>query len=208
MKNGYMFFLHLGAVTHFARIALLIAAIAFFNTDNFYLKIWIAVFAAICFVPSVLHAPSDKDAMRATKQFYDEFKERLEETRHSHSIQSVKIVNAYKVCGNMKMCRSVGSDVIYPNLISAALAPAPEKGKLTLYVEEFTLLKKSDLRQFECLVGASDIELESKFEESDETVVTLTIKCPLYPDGVSMIMRNDFHYREFVEAAEGLSYTN
>ena len=111
--------------------------------------------------------------------------------------------------GFLKIANDICFKVLLPVLLFYNVANANIfevfRGKLILYVEEFTLLKKTDLQQHECVVGAKDLELISKFDESDETVVTLTMKCPLYPEGISMIMKNDFHYREFVEAASTLS---
>lgn len=201
MKNGYMFFLCLGGVTLFARLALVALAVAFFSVDEFFLRIYIGIALFLCLVVSVIKAPSDKDVMRAIERFREGFKEKLQSSRHACSMGSVKVLEAYKVKGAMRMKRTVGRDVIYPHLISLAIAPSPEAGKMILYVDELCLFKVNDIRFSERTVDASSCEIST---ECDGESVTLTLRCEGYEQGVSFITKNNFHYREFIDAASSV----
>ena len=199
MKNGYMFFLNLGNVTFIARIFLIVFAIAFLSVDSFSLKVYIAIAFVISFAVSVIKAPSDKDVLRTIERFRGEFKEKLFESRHTSSAQSVKVIEAYKVVGKMCMKRAVGRDIIYPHLISLALAPSAVSGKMILYVDELCLLKKGDIRFNEYLVDSSNFRIETETDEKDRDVVTLNVKYPSCEEGISLVLKNDFHYRDFME---------
>ena len=99
----------------------------------------------------------------------------------------------------MRMKRAVGRDIIYPHLISLALAPSAESGKLILYIDELCLLKKGDIRFNEYLVDSSNFKVEAETDENDREVVTLNVKYPSCEEGISLVLKNDYHYREFMD---------
>ena len=49
------------------------------------------------------------------------------------------------------------------------------------------------------------LKISTRLDEIDKDVVWITLGCPLFEKDIEIIAKNDFHYREFVEAAEGLS---
>ena len=149
---------------------------------------------------SVIKAPSDKDVIRKIEYFRQRFKERIKDDGHTYSMQNVKILEAYRVKGNMKARRIVGRDIIYPYLMSVAIAPA-QKGSVMVYTDELCLLKKGDPVFCEQLVDLRDISISSKIDDGDHDVVYIDLKVPAYRDGVTLVVKNDFHYREFIEIA-------
>ena len=203
MKNGYMFFLNLGTVTYMARILLVIDSFAFLMVNGFYPRVAIAVLWAICFVVSIIKAPSDKDVVRAIEYFRKRFKEKIGEAGHTYSINGVKVLEAYRVKGKMKMRRTVGYDVIYPNLISLALAKE-DKGTLELYVDELCLMRRGDVAFHRCVVDAKTLVVNARLDEDDKDVVCITLKCPIYKEEIEIIAKNDFHYREFMDMVESI----
>ena len=201
MKNGYMFFLNLGTVTYMARILLFISALAMLYVEGFYQKVIVFACLVVFFIISIIKAPSDKDVMRAVEFFRTRFKEKIGETGHTYSMNGVKVLEAYRVKGKMKMKRTVGYDVIYPNLVSVAVAKE-DKGSLMFYVDELCLLRRGDAAFHRCVVDASALSVETRVDEDDKDVVCINIKCPIYEDGIELIAKNDFHYREFMEMIE------
>ena len=195
MKNGYMFFLNLGTVTYMARVFLLISGIALLSVDGFYQKVLVGIFFAVFFVISIIKAPSDKDVMRAIDFFRNRFKEKIGESGHTFSMNSVKVIEGYRVKGKMKIKRSVGYDVIYPNLVSFAIA-REGKGSLMIYADELCLLRRGEPNFNRCIVDSQSLEITAR-EEDD--VVFVNIRCPIYKEGIDIIVKNDFHYREFMD---------
>ena len=198
MKNGYMFFLNLGTVTYMARILLIITVIAFFSVNGFYQRLILGVCLAVLLLISVIKAPSDKDVMRAVQLFRERFKEKLAESGHEHSMRGVRVLEAYRVKGSMKLKRNVGYDLVYPHLISLALAKS-DKGSLELYIDELCLFYKGEPEFSKRIVNASNFRVSANIDTENEDVVELTIGCEGYREGIKIITRNDYHYREFME---------
>ena len=198
MKNGYMFFLGLGRIAFCARILLLMLVFAFFSADNFYIKVAIGVCIAAALAVSVIKAPADKDVIRKIEFFRQNFKEKIQDVGHTYSMKSVKVIEAYQIKGSMKAKRTVGRDVIYPYLMSVAAAPA-EKGCVTLYTDELCLLKKGDPKFCEHRINLSDMDISTNVYDDTPDVVHIELKIPSYEETVKLIVKNDFHYREFME---------
>lgn len=198
MKNGYMFFLGLGRIAFYARISMLVFVFAFFNVNNFYLKLAVSACIVVSLAVSVIKAPADKDVMRQVEYFRQKFKERIQDIGHTYSMKNVKVLEAYRVKGGMSAKRVIGRDVIYPYLMSVAVAPA-EKGAVMLYTDELCLLKKGDPVFREHRVELSNIDISTKIDNGDSDVVYIEMKIPSYDEVVKLIVKNDFHYREFME---------
>ena len=113
-------------------------------------------------------------------------------------MKNVKVLEAYRVKGGMSAKRVIGRDVIYPYLMSVAVAPA-EKGAVMLYTDELCLLKKGDPVFREHHVELSNIDISTKIDNGDSDVVYIEMKIPSYDGVVKLIVKNDFHYREFME---------
>ena len=204
MKNGYMFFLNLGTVTYIARIMLLISAFAMLYVNGFYQKAIVFVCLVIFFFVSIIKAPSDKDVMRAVEFFRTRFREKIGETGHTYSMNGVKVLEAYRVKGKMKMKRTIGYDVIYPNLVSVAVAKE-EKGALMLYIDELCLLHRGDAAFHRCVVDASTLKIETHIDADDKDVVCITLKSPIYEESIELIAKNDFHFRDFMDMVETIN---
>jgi hypothetical protein len=142
--------------------------------------------------------------MRAIEFFRTRFREKIGETGHTYSMNGVKVLEAYRVTGKMKLKRTVGYDVIYPNLVSVAVAKE-DKGSLMIYVDELCLLKRGEAAFHRCVVDASTLSVETRVDEDDKDVVCINIKCPIYENGIELIAKNDFHYREFMEMVETIN---
>ena len=200
MKNGYMFFLSLGKVALFARITLLVlvCAFAYLDISNFFIKLALSIAIVIAIAFSVIKAPADKDVMRQIDFFRQRFKERIKEIGHTYSMKNVKVIEAYRVKGNMHMRRTVGRDIIYPYLMSVAISPV-QKGSVMVYTDELCLLKKGDPVFRESLVNISDLNVSTKYDDDDQDVVYMGLTLPGYEERVELIITNDFHYREFME---------
>ena len=204
MKNGYMFFLNLGTVTYMARIALLLSGVGLLMVDGFYQKALLGACFAVAFLISIIKAPSDKDVLRAVEFFRSRFKEKIGESGHTYSMSGVKVVEGFRVKGKMKMKRTAGYDVIYPNLVSIGVA-REEKGTLMFYADEICLLHRCEPLFKRCVVDTKSLELTAKVDEEDKDVVCISIKCPIYENGIDIITKNDFHYREFMEMIDTMN---
>ena len=198
MKNGYMFFLGLGRIAFYARISLLVLVFAFFNVDNFYLKLAVSACIVVALAVSIIKAPADKDVVRQIEYFRQKFKERIQDIGHTYSMKNVKVLEAYRVKGGMNAKRVVGRDVIYPYLMSVAVAPA-EKGTVMMYTDELCLLKKGEPEFREHRIELCNIDISTQVDDSDSGVVCIELKIPSYDEKVKLIVKNDFHYREFME---------
>ncbi len=203
MKNGYMFFLNIGTLTYIARVLLLVLTVALFFVDSFFLRTVVLVCLAVCLLISIIKAPSDSDVMKALEFFRKRFNEKIAENGHVYSIKGVKVIHAYKLKGRMLLKRTVGYDVIYPNLVSVALANAGN-GELELYIDELCLLKKGDPKFTKHVVDASNLRISSRNDGGDPEVVEMTIYCEGYEEGLRIITKKDFHYKEFVEMSDSL----
>ena len=200
MKNGYMFFLSLGKVALFARISLLVlvCAFAYLDISNFFIKLALSVAIVIALAFSVIKAPADKDVVRGIEFFRQRFKERIKDIGHTYSMKNVRVLDAYRVKGNMHMNRTVGRDVIYPYLMSVAISPV-QKGSVMVYTDELCLLKKGDPVFREALVNVEDLKVSAKIDNDDPDVVYVELTLPNYEERVELMVINDFHYREFME---------
>ena len=207
MKNGYMFFLNLGTVTYVARNFLLIIAVVMLYVDGFYQKVIVFAFFLLCLFVSTIKAPSDKDVAREVEFFRTRFKEKIGETGHTYSMNGVKVLEAYRVKGKMKMRRTVGYDIVYPYLVSVAVARG-EKRTLMLYVDELCLLKRGDAVFDRCVVDANTLKVTTKIDEEDNEVVCVTLECPLFENRIELIAKNDFHYREFMDMVGSINNDN
>lgn len=204
MKNGYMFFLNLGTVTYMARIFLVISAVAFFSVNGFYQRMAIGACIVVLLLISVIKAPSDKDVMRAVQLFRERFKEKLAEGGHTYSMQGVKVLEAYRVKGKMKLKRTVGYDVVYPHLVSLALAKS-DRGKLELYIDELCLFKRGEPEFSKRIVDATCFGISVKADEQDSDVIEMTLCCDGYAGGMTIIAKNDYHYREFMDMLDTIN---
>jgi hypothetical protein len=199
-----MFFLGLGKVALFARISLLvlICALVYLDISNFFIKLALLFAIAVALALSVIKAPADKDVMRQIEYFRRKFKERIQDIGHTYSMKNVKVLEAYRVKGGMNAKRVVGRDVIYPYLMSVAVAPA-EKGTVMMYTDELCLLKKGEPEFREHRIELCNIDISTQVDDSDSGVVCIELKIPSYDEKVKLIVKNDFHYREFMETLAG-----
>ena len=113
-------------------------------------------------------------------------------------MKNVRVLDAYRVKGNMHMNRTVGRDVIYPYLMSVAISPV-QKGSVMVYTDELCLLKKGDPVFREALVNVEDLKVSAKIDNDDPDVVYVELTLPNYEERVELMVINDFHYREFME---------
>jgi hypothetical protein len=168
------------------------------DISNFFIKLALGAAIAVALAFSVIKAPADKDVVRAIEFFRQRFKERIKDIGHTYSMKNVRVLEAYRVKGNMHMKRTVGRDIIYPYLMSVAISPV-QKGSVMVYTDELCLLKKGDPVFREALVNIEDLKVSVKYDNDDHDVAYVELTLPTYEERVKLMSVNDFHCREFMD---------
>lgn len=203
MKRGFLFFYNMGNITLAARIAIIPLAwtLTRFVPPAFFVSLALLIISLIlAMVPS----PSDKSMMRAVSNFHEEVKQQMIEESGIRNPERFIILHGYLKAGNMKLRRRVGRDVVYPFPTGFLFG---EHGK-----EKFLLVAKKSLLNaspvdYETIRLHEPEELEAfrvtaQTDPQNEEVVELTLYTKHALHGITIFAKNDYHYRDFMNAIQ------
>ena len=195
MKNGYMFFFNMGAITATSRILLVFGILGLINFGLNDIMFWVcALMSVICFILNLFHSPTDKDFLLAMEDFGLGFEKELQNRHGIMSMDNVARVNGFLKKGRMMLKRCVDRKMIYPN--PAILAAIDLHGELMVFCATISMLKKNDPEYVRCTVDG-DFSVKQELDEEEKTVF-ITLSCREFPKGVTVVAPNDYHVRAFL----------
>ena len=196
MKNGYMFFFNMGAITAMSRIFLVVGILGMINWRITQVMFWVcAAIAVVCFVLNLFHSPTDKDFLLGIEDFQLGFKKELQNRYGIMSMDNMAVLNGFVKKGRMFLKRCIDRKMIYPH--PSILAAIELHGELQVYFGHISMMKKSDPEYVKCTVD-KDFSIENELGE-DERTAFVTLKCKEFPKGVTVVITNDYHLRDFLD---------
>ena len=203
MKRGILFFYNMGKITTVARIAIIPLAwtLTRFAPPAFWVSL---VFFALSLITAMIPAPSDKSMMRVIEKYREESKRQMSDESEIRDAEKFIILHGYRKEGNMRLCRHVGRDVVYPFLTSFFYA---ERGnKKFLMIAKKSLLNAAPV-DYEMIrlhepEEAEAVRVTVQVDPQSEDVVELTLYTKHAPHGITIFAKNDYHYRDFVNAVQ------
>lgn len=196
MKNGYMFFFNMGTITAMSRIFLVVGILGMINWRITQVMFWVcALVAVVCFVLNLFHSPTDKDFLLGIEDFQIGFKKELQNRHGIMSMDNMAVLNGFVKKGRMFLKRCIDRKMIYPH--PAILSAIELHGELMVFFGSISMMKKSDPVYVKCTVDA-DFSIETEIGE-DERAAFVNLKCKEFPKGVTVVITNDYHLREFLD---------
>ncbi|MBO5938656.1 MAG: hypothetical protein J6Q82_04060 [Clostridia bacterium] len=196
MKNGYMFFLNLGNITKFARVALLPVIIFALFAKGFFLMGVGLLLVIICIALSVIRAPSDEKTMSVIEDFHRTFEERVR--IKTKAKDTAPYLRGYRVKGKMFLKRHVGKTLVYPSPMTLAVISNPD-GESCLLLGGLSLLKNA-APVFEEFRIDENVSIESSvIHHGEHSVTELNISIRERSETISIILENTHKTREYLE---------
>lgn len=204
MKRGILFFYNMGNITTAARIAILPLAwtLTRFVPPAFWVSLYLLVLSLIL---AMIPAPSDKAMMRVIEKYREDAVRRMSEESLIRDAERFIVLHGYRECGKMRLHRRVGRDVVYPVLTSFFYG---ERGnKRFLMIAKKSLLNAAPV-DYEMIrlhepEEAEGLRVTVEVDPQIEEVVVLTLYTAHAPYGITVFAKNDYHYRELVNAIQG-----
>ena len=196
----------MGKITTAARIAILPLAwtLTKFVPPAYYVSMGLLIASIII---AFIHAPSDKAMVRVLEKHRKEVKQKMKELCEIKDDEYYVILDGYRKEGRMKLCRHVGTEVIYPHPTTFIFAEKGNKRYLLIVKKsllaptpaDYELIRLTDPSVIESIRVTSNVEAEN------EKVVELTLYTDRAPEGITLFAKNDYHYRDFMKAINHLS---
>ena len=190
----------MGLITTAARIAVIPSFLMIWRVQpaspSFYF------FAGVClisFFTSFIHAPSDKRMCELLESFRKDVKTQMFELCTIKDEEHYAVLAGYEKRGSMRLSRRVGTDVVYPHPLYFIAARKDHLNSLLVASKDLTDPKPADFLHTN-LNTASDISVSSYIDPENDGVVEITLKNEYFPDGITMFAKNDYHYRQFMDA--------
>ena len=206
MKRGILFFYNMGKITTAARIAIIPLAwtLTKFLPPAFYVSLGLLV---LSFFMALIPAPSDKAMMCELEKYRQEAKQQMSEASKICNAERLVVLHGYRKCGSMRLRRHVGREVVYPFPTSFFYG---ERGnKRFLMIAQKSLLKASsvdyELIQLHEPEEAKEVRVTMEVDPQSEEVVELTLYTKHAPYGITIFVKNDYHYRDFVKAVQDVA---
>ena len=200
MKNGILFFFHMGLITTAARIAVIPSFIMIFRVQpmspSFFFFSFICV---VSFFTSFIHAPSDRSMIATVEKFRKDVREQMFELCIVKDEKHYAVLAGYEKRGNMRLCRRVGTDVVYPHPVYFISARKDHLNSLLIATKDLTDPAPADFHLTNLNVD-KDISITASVDPENDEVAEITLKNALYPDGITMFAKNDYHFREFLKS--------
>ena len=204
MKRGILFFYNMGKITTAARIAIIPLAwtLTRFVPPAFFVCLWLFVLSLIV---AMIPAPSDKAMMRVIEKYREEAKRQMSEESQIRDTERLIVLHGYRKSGTMGLRRHVGRDVIYPFPTSFFYG---ERGnKRFLMIAKKSLLNGApvdyEMIQLHEKEEAEAVRVTAQVDPQSEEVVELTLYTKHAPHGITLFVRNDYHYRDFANVVQG-----
>ncbi len=201
MRNGILFFMNMDKVRTIARWALLPVFFIIFNlrfgSPLFFVCIGVFVLSAfLCFLPT----PTEKDLQRVLKDFQTNLKEQTLLAAVAKNEDLMVIMNGYQMRGKMFFKKQVGKDVIYPHLASLSLYRKDNTCTLVLGTKSLFSVAPAVYTKLQLTPSLLTVATDEAIEH--EGVVTLTLSAPELSEKLTLFVKNDYHYRDFMNAVK------
>ena len=203
MKHGILFFYNMGKITTAARIAIIPLAWTFtkFVPPAFFVSLWLFV---LSFLVAMIPAPSDKAMMRTIEKYREEATRQMSAESKICNTERFIVLHGYRKGGTMRLRRQVGRDVVYPFPISFFYAT--RGNKRFLMIAKKSLLNAAPV-DYEMINLHEPEETEAfrvtvQVDPQSEDVVELTLYTKYAPHGITAFAKNDYHYRDFLNAVQ------
>ena len=203
MKRGILFFYNMGKITTIARLALLplIWTLTRFAPPAFFVSLGLFVLSLfVAMIPS----PSDKAMMRELEKYREEAVQQMSVECEIRNTERFIVLHGYRKCGAMRLCRHVGTEVVYPYPTSFFYAERGDKRFLMIAKKSLVNTAPVDYEVI-CLhepEEAREVRVTVEVDSQSESVVELTLYTQNAPQGITVFAKNDYHYREFVKAVQ------
>ena len=202
MKNGFLFFLNFGNITMVARFLFVLTIIGMINFSVTDVMFWVcAAVCAVAFVLCLIPAPKDKHVMYAMQFFYEDFDKVLNVKFGVVNMEAVRYVKGFRQYGKMVLKRYIANKAVYPHPL--IFATNRVHNDTFVYIGEQTLMSAKEPTYVKCNIKDEGFEIRGEISSENERVAYITVKCKEYPEGVTIIVENDFHYRSFLDLASG-----
>ena len=192
----------MGLITTAARIAVIPSFIMIFRVQPMSPSFFF--FAAICvvsFFTSFIHAPSDRSMIATVERFRKDVREQMFELCTIKDEEHYTVLSGYEKRGNMRLSRRVGTDVVYPHPVYFIMARKDHLNSLLIASKDLTDPKPADFHLTNLNLD-KDISITSTIDPENSEVAEITLKNSLYPDGITIFAKNDYHYRQFMESSK------
>lgn len=203
MKHGILFFYNMGKITTAARIAIIPLAwtLTRFVPPAFYVSL---VLFVLSFLLAMVPAPSDKAMMRAIEKYREDATQQMSAESKICNTERFIVLHGYRNEGSMRLCRHVGRDVVYP--FPASFFYAERGNKKFLMIAKKSLLNASpvdyEMIQLHEPEEAEAVRVTAQVDPQSEDVVELTLYTKHAPHGITVFAKNDYHYRDLVNAVQ------
>ncbi|MBQ9760190.1 MAG: hypothetical protein IJW16_02450 [Clostridia bacterium] len=183
-------------ITKVARLLLAILVAAMVIRSTFMTSSLFMTLFFVALVISVIPAPSDKAMLRRLESFYDDTVRHAGEACDMLHFESVLIFKAFLGREKFNFCRRVNNTtVIYMH--AAGVAFVEKSGKKLLVIGTKSLVSGRPAKFYTVDLHGDPIKISSREEEDS---VEVLIECKTYPKGFLLLAKNDFRYRDFMEA--------
>lgn len=206
MKNGILFFLHMGQIATIARFTVITFALLIPQAVPGSIGFWTYIILAIVsFLLAILHAPSDRTMLIILKHFRQDVHHEMKRLCQIRDDEYYTVLEGYRKTGTMRLQRCVENEVIYPNPIT--LVYAEKEKKRFLLIAQKSLLSSApptyELLDLTSAPKLAELRVECATTEDDK-VAELKLYTKDHPDGITVYAKKNFHYREFIAGIENV----
>ena len=206
MKRGILFFYNMGNITLIARIALIPLIWMLTRTRPPAFFGFLALFI-ISLLVAMIPSPSDKSMMRAIEEFHEEAENQMRDESEIRDTKKFIVVHGYRKSGAMRLRRHVGREMVYP--FPTSLLFGEHGNKKYVLIAKKSLLKSApadyEMIRLHEPEESEAIRVTMQTDPQNEEVVELTLYTKHDPHGITVFARNDYHYRDFVNAIQSAS---
>ena len=199
MRNGILLFMNMDRIRSIARWILLpvffIMITSNIGTPIFFISIGILVLSAFL---SFLPTPTVKDLQRVINDFQINLKAQTLIAATAKNEDLVIPLHGYQMRGKMFFKRQVVKEVIYPHLASLSLYHNDKACTLVLGTKSLFSIEPPIYTKIR--ITPSTITFPAETDTEREGVVTLTLTAPELPETITLFVKNDYHYRDFMTA--------
>ena len=177
-----------------------IVGVIYFSPADFMFWACIAICAAaivVCMIP----APKDKHVMYAMQFFLEDFDKILNVRFGVVNMEKVVYIKGFKRSGKMMLKRYVDNKAVYPYPTMFAANRVHEDS--FVYIGELSLMTAKEPRYTKCNTKDEGFEVSGEIDADNERIAYVTVKCKEYSEGITLVTENDFHYRSFLDIANG-----
>ena len=202
MKFGILWFLHLDkvlALVKFGVIPFFIIGFVVPITSPIFVISWIlfGLCAVLALTTFAIRPPSDAMMEKYIAEYQDSFEERLNKDFRNYSGVKTKTVQCFADRKHMKITHILGRKNIHGYLVLLAIVQTKEE---TFLIREEKALYKTERaqRMKYQIMGKNDIQI-SETSLCDEDNSDLLVAVQLQDFSFSVFVRNDYHYRDFID---------